>query len=803
MITKVRLKNWKSHEETTIVLGDGTNVLVGIMGAGKSSVLDAITYALFGTLPAVKTRRLRLEDLITSRPVPKQRADVEVQISTEKGEYLVRRAIERGRGTVLAELRKATGELIEGGSSDRVTENVEKILGITADIYERAVYAEQNQLDYFLTIPKGKRMESIDELLGIKKLEEGRKNIGTLANKIGQRADELRAQIQQMKGDPSLAKLPALEEEISKLEDDLSRKNLELQSVERELQKVSESYEAMAKVAKEISELKTKLASQEATVQVLKKNREELVAMLKSYAEIPLQDLLNKSRELQERYLQKAAAAEEMFSKFTSASLALRTLEDEKRVVEEKIETLSAEIQEKLLKKNELDSLPEKLEETVAELRSVYINSEKAIAEMNARLDTLSKSLEELSAVEAVCPVCESQLSAEKKDELIEKRRKEIADVKERITNLLKERDSKKATLDKYESILQKAKILENEIKNLQEKEGELSALKTRLEEIQKKLGEARENITKIEAMVTHAKNEKEAANKEMIEFNQIVEKRMMLEKTKNDLATASSLEESTRRRLEEVSKNYSEEEFKKIEDERNSLTGRENWLKAEIQGIQKNLDTKRELLKSIQQKLYQIKYSEAKFANLQKAEEALNAFQRALADAQIILRRRFLGTVNEVMKDLWEAIYPYGDFVGIRLAVEEPQSDYALQLKDRSGEWRNVEGGVSGGERTEACLAFRIALAMALAPNLSWLVLDEPTHNLDEKAVEELAKVMRERLPGIVKQIILITHDEKFEAAVSGHLYRFNRDKASDGPTIVEHITASGMFGGGLSQKF
>ncbi|MFN4133566.1 MAG: AAA family ATPase, partial [Candidatus Hadarchaeales archaeon] len=498
MITKVKLKNWKSHRDTTIVLGDGTNVLVGIMGAGKSAVLDAITYALFGDLPARKAKKIKLEDLITSRPSPQQRAEVEVQISTGGGEYLVRRVIERGRGTVLAELRKATGELMEGGSSDRVTENVEKILGVTYDVYERAIYTEQNQLDHFLTIPKGKRMESIDELLGIKKLEEGRKNIGALANKIGERADELKTQVQQMKGDASLALLPTLKEEILKFENELSSKNLELQSVERELQIVSENYAVLTNIAKEISNLKATLASQTATVEALKKNVEELVAALKSYAAAPLEDLLNKSKALQEEYLQKAAAAAQMSSKLTSALLERRTLEEGEKAMKEKINGLLLEIQEKLSKKKELDLLPpEKLEETIKRLKEDYINFEKTIAERNAQFNALSKSLEELSSARAVCPVCESQLSSEKKNELIEKRRKEMAKIRAEIIDLLKEKESRRAATEKYEEDLQRARILENEIKNLPEKEKELSDLEARLEEIQQKLKEVKEDITK------------------------------------------------------------------------------------------------------------------------------------------------------------------------------------------------------------------------------------------------------------------------------------------------------------------
>jgi DNA repair exonuclease SbcCD ATPase subunit len=69
--------------------------------------------------------------------------------------------------------------------------------------------------------------------------------------------------------------------------------------------------------------------------------------------------------------------------------------------------------------------------------------------------------------------------------------------------------------------------------------------------------------------------------------------------------------------------------------------------------------------------------------------------------------------------------------------------------------------------------------------------VLDEPTHNLDSEGIQELAVALRERIPEVVKQVLLITHEERLEAAVSGYLYRFIRNKELDEPTNVEQVTA------------
>jgi DNA repair exonuclease SbcCD ATPase subunit len=81
----------------------------------------------------------------------------------------------------------------------------------------------------------------------------------------------------------------------------------------------------------------------------------------------------------------------------------------------------------------------------------------------------------------------------------------------------------------------------------------------------------------------------------------------------------------------------------------------------------------------------------------------------------------------------------------------------------------------------------------MVLTPNLSWLILDEPTHNLDARAVQLLSAALHERLPQVVEQVFIITHDEKLKDGASGKVFFFEREKDSGGRTVVEEISVPG----------
>jgi DNA repair exonuclease SbcCD ATPase subunit len=80
-IKRVTLQNWRSHKDTKLDFSKGTNMLVGIMGSGKSSVLEAICFALYGTFPALARKRVKLGQIATEGTIG---ADCRAEVVFEK-----------------------------------------------------------------------------------------------------------------------------------------------------------------------------------------------------------------------------------------------------------------------------------------------------------------------------------------------------------------------------------------------------------------------------------------------------------------------------------------------------------------------------------------------------------------------------------------------------------------------------------------------------------------------------------------------------------------------------------------------
>lgn len=199
-------------------------VLSGPTGAGKSSVIDGITFALYGTIPRLDDRR-SVAPVISARS---ERARVSLQFTVGEDVYVIARLVERRGGG--ASTTEATLEHLESGETlargaDEVTSAVGDLLGLTFDHFTKAVVLPQGAFADFLTDKPRDRQSLLRALLGIDLYER----VMQLANSRAKTA-EGRAQ--------------ALEESLEKLdvptEDQLASARQALALVEEAAEHMSE-----------------------------------------------------------------------------------------------------------------------------------------------------------------------------------------------------------------------------------------------------------------------------------------------------------------------------------------------------------------------------------------------------------------------------------------------------------------------------------------------------------------------------------------------------------------------------------
>jgi len=221
--------------------------------------------------------------------------------------------------------------------------------------------------------------------------------------------------------------------------------------------------------------------------------------------------------------------------------------------------------------------------------------------------------------------------------------------------------------------------------------------------------------------------------------------------------------------------------------------------IKSQISGKQAKVESNKKYLDNIDSQLKE-KTGALQRANeiserMEKRKQAIleiGKFKSALVETEGNLRTNLVRSINSMMESLWPELYPYGDYVSIRLKAES--DDYSLEaaLYNKNGDntWVDVNSIASGGERSVASLAMRIALAMVVVPNLKWLILDEPTHNIDESGISKLIDVLGNSMPKIVDQIFVITHDSSLKNISFAKIYQIDRNKSENGPASIIEIS-------------
>jgi exonuclease SbcC len=759
MITELVLKNWRSHEDSEFTFSKGTNVLVGNMGSGKSAAMNAISFALFGTFPDLQSKKLGLDDVIMNKPSVKNNATITLTLRWRDKDYTIKREIQRGKGTTLSELYEGD-KLLEGPQTKRVNEHICELLQIDYDLFSRAVYSEQNAIDYFLEIPKGQRKQKLDELLHIDRYESARKSLVTVVKRLIDRKSDKETFISSQKeADTAVIVKEIADDRIRLLqkEAELKRKAAEKSMLDSEYRKVRSLKQAYLDADKKVKEDSGRLSMLE---ERMSEYPPGIIGEDKAAAKASeLAGLRNAAKSVEERR-HKLDQAYKMTSELVEKAQAAIKIYDE-RLAELKVNEKAAE------EKAELRQHMEKKSERIEALLADRKTAEFRLAEIEESVKKLKEGVEK-------CPVCESDLGPEKCSHLIIKKHKD-AEVFEKArvlceTQLSQLAEEKKALEKKLEQLdadiqaLEKARAIRENRENLA-KESELN---------RRNLSVLTNETTKlgVEKSVEQIDAEIKAVDK-VLEYWRMFKDR---ETTKKRIAELSS--EMKRIGYDEEAEKAAFERLKEVEKTVALISQERGSLSDLINEKNKRLDE----MKRVQDELEK---SRQEVAYLEKTVGSLQILQSVLRDAQTVLRQQFTETTNAALTDIWQRIYPYGDYSDLKLAIDE-SGDYILQVQRRGGEWSNVEGLTSGGERSTACLALRIALALVLTEQLSWLVLDEPTHNLDRRSIRELATTLREHLPKIVDQIFIITHEEELESAASGYLYRLERNKEADEPTRI-----------------
>ncbi len=283
MLRSVELVNFLSHANTRLEFNNGVTVFVGPNGTGKSSVIDAITFTLFGEHIRKSTKGL------LRRGSNQAYAKVEFSIGNRQFEAV--RKIDL-KGTVSAQLyEKINEEIVPLAAGERkqfgesMTQTIESLIGLDFEKLKVASIVQQGELQSIIEADPRKFKELVNAIIGTDKLD--------IAYEIMKKAvDAFRMSVKTKIGYDD-TDIESLQNRIDSLSKEIS--SLEPQKKRLEEEKITQEKEFFTLQSMIEIETPKEIKSRE-----IEKRKDELVSYLRNAVTSNQKEIAEKERKIAE-----------------------------------------------------------------------------------------------------------------------------------------------------------------------------------------------------------------------------------------------------------------------------------------------------------------------------------------------------------------------------------------------------------------------------------------------------------------------------------------------------------------------
>jgi len=295
-INKLIFENIRSHELSDVQIHDGITVFTGRTGSGKSSILIALEYALFGAESGIPNSAIMRRG--------KQTCKVELEFSEDGDNYKIIRGLKKSGTTITTDvnnmkiLKNGYPLQLIGRATD-LNEKIIEILGYPNDVkpkelFEITSYTRQDEIRSIIELSTEKRQDYIDKILQLAKYKQTWENMKVLIDFFG--AELLAKSVR-------LENYERLRKEILDIEKRVLELNSKIKLNEQELSILKENYN-----------------STHQSISGLEKEYKELLERRRGYdqlkgSELSLKRELEKSKELLNILLSKKSALDSDLSK--------------------------------------------------------------------------------------------------------------------------------------------------------------------------------------------------------------------------------------------------------------------------------------------------------------------------------------------------------------------------------------------------------------------------------------------------------------------------------------------------------
>ena len=391
MITSIELGDFLSHSDTKLEFENGVTVFVGDNGAGKSSIIDAITFALFGQ----HTRK-------SNKSLIKRGSNqgfTKIGFSINGRQYQAVRKIDN-KGSLSAKFSEIIGDdRIELAAGERkqfgesMTHEIEKTIGLNFEKLKIASIVQQGELNAIINAKPKEFKELLNAIIGIDKLDVASESM-KIVNK------EFRKKIRE--------KIGYDDTEIEKLSLDLERYQKEIEEAKPEKNQLETK---QGKLQNEVDDLRKKIETEAPKIDKINQlglRRKELIA----YAKEAIHEIQHEINENENKIRDCEGC-------FEHASL--------KEGLESKIQKVEQAIEDTIKKIQELTNQTASLKEKQLLASKLQLKDNKCPV-CDSNVEKLNPLFQEKHLKQEMVLLKEKTISKEKEKDVYNQKRKEFSE---------------------------------------------------------------------------------------------------------------------------------------------------------------------------------------------------------------------------------------------------------------------------------------------------------------------------------------------------------------------------------------
>lgn len=798
-ILSIQLKNIKSHRELNLNFSSGINVLSGPNGIGKSTIFEAIGYAMFGV--DAQSFVGNVERFIS---IGAKKGAITVVFVINEERFQVSRSVGTPSRWLLAKEVGGDFEVEEHKDSKETEARLKELLGLEggrslAEQFELVIGPFQHDfLGPFVIKQAAKRRDKFDEILGIDSWRKTFSATNVLLKTIQNRVAVLESGIGPLQDQVAILpgkreqnvvaqrELKQTAEQLKLQQQELKNTELKLQEIDKRDQKIKDLGTAIDTLKERIGNGTEKIGRQKVLISAAEKSRNIVAENLPGklayeQTEKDLSQLRHKEKE--QRQLEHEIAKLDKL-----VSTLIERYNSEQRAIEQAGKDLSSEDESLKTRRKELrvDAELQQSAEALPQIRTALNQLRTQVGQLDGRRVGLEEGQGKLA--EGICPFLQESchnIAEKPPGDLFSFKFTELEEEKGRLhvdlTDLEKHEEE---SLAAYEQV----KKVEVQIKGLDEQIGKLSAKykviedrRSKLEGLIEEKGSASQTLVEkrkflqsysqlqleienAEAQQKIHQNARDAyvANQEQAAQLEGLQKELLkfesfLLKLQEELKTADS-------DLIIASKDYNADQHRDLREQKDNLRQNVGALGQKIEGLKVEvirLGAEIEKLKQIEKEISDKKELIKAFAKKEDLVKFLR--NRVFRNVSGFLSERFREEISQRANRIYRIIAEVDE----ELAWGD---NYQIVLRDMvDGELRErADDQLSGGQTMSAVVALRLAMLQTIGARIAFF--DEPTSNLDATRRENLAHAFRaidvgkeEVTEHWYDQLFLISHDVAF----------------------------------------